>query len=341
MKVKQALSFDDVLLVPQYSEITSRTEIKISQSLAHLGNFSLPIISAPMDTVTGVDMALSMHKAGGLSVIHRYNSIKEQVDMALAAGEGGVVIGAAIGVNGDFVDRAGALIKEASVNLLCIDVAHGHHSSVRYALEVLRKTFGDGIHIMTGNVATLRAFNDLADWGSDSIRVGIGGGSICSTRIQTGHGVPTLQSVLDCGRSDRDAVLIADGGIRASGDMVKALAAGADFVMVGSLLAGTDESPGEVMTPLGDFRPHKVYRGMASKEAQNDWRGRVSSIEGVSHTVPCKGPAKEVLYELGVGIRSGLSYSGARSVPELQAKAQFIRQTSAGAVESSTHIERR
>jgi len=337
--MEQALSFDDVLLIPQYSEITSRTEIKISQSLTHLGNFSLPIISAPMDTVTEEDMALSMHKAGGLSVIHRYNSIEEQVDMALTAGEGGAITGAAIGVSGDLVERAGALIKEASVNLLCIDVAHGHHSSVRYALEVLRKTFGNNIHIMAGNVATLRAFNDLSDWGADSIRVGIGGGSICSTRIQTGHGVPTFQSVLNCARSDRDATLIADGGIRNSGDMVKALAAGADFVMVGSLLAGTDETPHAILNTKEGKK--KVYRGMASKEAQNDWRGRVSSIEGVTHVVPYRGSVKEVLYDLGVGIRSGLSYSGARGVPELQSKAQFIRQTSAGAIESSTHIKAR
>ena len=292
-----------------------------------------------MDTVTEEDMALSMHKAGGLSVIHRYNSIEEQVDMALTAGEGGAITGAAIGVSGDLVERAGALIKEASVNLLCIDVAHGHHSSVRYALEVLRKTFGNNIHIMAGNVATLRAFNDLSDWGADSIRVGIGGGSICSTRIQTGHGVPTFQSVLDCAASDRDATLIADGGIRNSGDMVKALAAGADFVMVGSLLAGTDETPGEILNTKEGKK--KVYRGMASKEAQNDWRGRVSSIEGVTHVVPYRGPVKEVLHDLGVGIRSGLSYSGARDVQELQAKAKFIRQTSAGTIESSTHIKAR
>ena len=193
---------------------------------------------------------------------------------------------------------------------------------------------------MAGNVATLQAFNDLADWGAHAIRVGIGGGSICSTRIQTGHGIPTFQSVLDCGKSDRDAALIADGGIRTSGDMVKALAAGADFIMVGSMLAGTDETPGEVMTIYGS-PPHKIYRGMASKEAQSDWRGRVSSIEGVTHTVPYRGPVSEVLHEMAVGIRSGLSYSGARSIQELQAKARFIRQTSAGAIESSTHIKGR
>ena len=190
---------------------------------------------------------------------------------------------------------------------------------------------------MAGNVATLAGFNDLADWGANSVRVGIGGGSICSTRVQTGHGVPTLQSVLDCAASDRNAALIADGGIRNSGDIVKALAAGADFVMLGSLLAGTIESPGEAAYSLDGVRT-KIYRGMASKEAQINWRGHVSSVEGVSSSVECHGPVSEVMDELARGIRSGLSYSGAETIRSLQAKSRFIRQTAAGKTESSTHI---
>ena len=154
---------------------------------------------------------------------------------------------AAIGVTGDYLKRAVALVN-SGVEILCVDVAHGHHALVRHALKTLRNTFGYDLHIMAGNVATLEAFNDLSDWGADSIRVGIGGGSICSTRIQTGHGVPTLQSVIDCSASDRPAKLIADGGIKSSGDMVKAIAAGADFVMAGSLLAGSLESPGEILS---------------------------------------------------------------------------------------------
>ena len=197
---------------------------------------------------------------------------------------------------------------------------------------------------MAGNVATLSAFNDLADWGADSIRVGIGGGSICSTRIQTGHGVPTLQSVIDCSSSDRDALLVADGGIRNSGDMVKAIAAGADLVMVGSLLSGTDEAPGDVIEKREmidgrqTYNMFKSYRGMASKEAQLAWRGYQSSEEGVASMVPYKGPATDILKSLETGIRSGLSYSGVKCINQLQSCAKFIRQTSAGAVESSTHI---
>jgi len=335
--MRTALSFDDVLLVPQYSEIESRKQIEIKQNLRLVGNFSLPIISSPMDTVTGEAMASAVDSAGGIGIIHRYNEMEDQAKVVMSVTSGGHNVGAAIGVGDDCIDRA-LFLSRAGVSFLCIDVAHGHHIKVRSALETLREVLGDEMHIMAGNVATLEAFNDLADWGADSIRVGIGGGSICSTRIQTGHGMPTLQSVMDCAQSDRDATLIADGGIRTSGDIVKALAAGADFVMVGSLLAGTDETPGSVIHTKNGRE--KVYRGMASKEAQRSWRNRVSSNEGISHTVPLKGPVNDVLDELRTGIRSGISYSGAYSIPSLQSRAHFVRQTTSGQVESSTHIKR-
>ena len=199
----------------------------------------MPIISSPMDTVTDMNMACAMNKAGGFGIVHRYNSIKHQCD-TIRSIHG--TKAAAIGVTGDYIERSIAL-AESDCDILCIDVAHGHHALMRHALKRLRNTIGYDIHIMAGNVATLEGFNDLADWGADSVRVGIGGGSICSTRIQTGHGVPTLQSVMDCSRSDRSAALIADGGIKTPGDIVKALASGADFVMLGSMLAGTAESP--------------------------------------------------------------------------------------------------
>ena len=335
--MRQALSFDDVLLVPNFSEVGTRRDIKIKQKLRAVGEFSLPIISSPMDTVTGEPMAIAMGQEGGIGVVHRYNTIEEQAKTVMNITSAGQNVGAAIGVGEDCVERALALARSGA-SFLCIDVAHGHHSNVRYALETLRNTIGYEMHIMAGNVAPLQAFNDLADWGADSIRVGIGGGSICSTRIQTGHGMPTLQSIMDCAQTDRGATLIADGGIRTSGDIVKALAAGADFVMLGSLLAGTDETPGTVMNTKDGRR--KIYRGMASKEAQWKWRNRVSSVEGISHTVPLKGPVKDVLEELQIGIRSGISYSGANCVATLQSKARFIQQTTSGQVESSTHIRR-
>lgn len=334
---KTSLSFDDVLLIPQYSEIESRSDIEVKQNLRAVGDFSLPIVASPMDTITGEAMACAMDSAGGIGIIHRYNTIEEQAKMVMDVTSHGHHVGAAIGVGDDCIPRALTLAR-AGVTFLCIDVAHGHHCNVRHALEALRRALGIEMHIMAGNVATLEAFNDLADWGADSIRVGIGGGSICSTRVQTGHGMPTLQSIMDCAQSDRDAALIADGGIRTSGDIVKALAAGADFVMLGSLLAGTDETPGSVIHTKNGRE--KVYRGMASKEAQRSWRNRVSSNEGISHTVPLKGPVEHVLDELRTGIRSGISYSGADSVSSLQAKSRFIRQTQSGQVESSTHIKR-
>jgi len=336
---RQAHCFDDVLLAPRYSDILSRKDIDLSSNLDHRMTFKLPVISSPMDTVTEATMCSEMHSAGGLGVIHRYNSIDEQASLVHAASTDGTCnAGAAIGVSGDYIDRAIAVV-DAGANVLCIDIAHGHHAMMRHSLKVLRNTFGTKVHIMAGNVATLEGFNDLSDWGADSIRVGIGGGSICSTRIQTGHGIPTFQSILDCSKSDRDVALVADGGIRNSGDIVKALAAGADFVMLGSLLAGTDESPGDIIYHAG--QRCKQYRGMASIEAQIQWRGHASSVEGVSSQVPCKGSLGRVLQGLETGIRSGLSYSGARSIIELQSRASFILQTSSGALESSTHINRR
>jgi len=339
LTIKEALSYGDILLAPQYSDIKSRREVGIGSSFQGRYAsvlFELPIIASPMDTISETKMGVEMWQAGGLAVIHRYNTIDHQVSLVHQ-----VVVGhnanaaAAIGASGDYLDRAAALY-DAGARILCVDVAHGHHILMKTALRELRRRFGDSAYIMAGNVATLEGYNDLVDWGADSVRCNIGGGSICSTRIQTGHGVPGFQTIIDCAKSNRRAPIIADGGMRNAGDIVKALAAGADFVMLGSLLAGTDETPGDVInTRNGKF---KSYRGMASNDAQVEWRGKTSSVEGIATTVPCKGPVRNVLEELARGIRSGLSYSGARSIKELQKKARFIRQTGSGQLESSTHI---
>lgn len=384
--MKTALSFDDVLLKPRMSEIKSRGDIDLKSYLKEDGynddsdeynvteegvELGLPIISSPMDTVTGRKMALSMARAGGLGIVHRYCSIEDQVAMIKDLGLGKerdtskdeehlatiklhsmgsvrpnhmtklpepelCLSGAAIGVSGDYKERAQALV-DAGCKIICIDVAHGHHILVKDALEHLKSTFGNKLTLIAGNVATSRAFEDLSRWGADAIRVGVGGGSICSTRIQTGHGIPTLQSIVDCTKSEGEAKIIADGGIRNAGDIVKAIAAGADFVMLGSLLAGTDESPGQVFSSA-DGKRYKIYRGMASAEAQIEWRGEARSLEGVSTTIPWKGSVEKILKDLEQNIRSGFSYTGAKDICDMYYRAKFVRQTIAGARESFTHI---
>ena len=333
--MNESLTYDDVLLVPQYSDIMSRSEVDLTADLDKGVKLSLPIIASPMDTVSEEDMAGNLGELGGLSIIHRYNAIEEQSAMIASLGNK-VLVGAAVGVVGDHMDRARAAVA-AGAKVICIDVAHGHRVLVERAIKDIRDLIGDDVHIMAGNVATLEGFNDLADWGADSISCNIGGGSICTTRIQTGHGVPGLETIFQCAKSDRDAKIIADGGIKNSGDIVKAFAAGADAVMLGSLLAGTDCSPGTIFkTETGELR--KTYRGMASAAAQRDWRGRVSSCEGISSSVPYRGKLADVIKELERGIRSGLSYSGARDIKQLYQSAKWTRQSGASSIESTAHI---
>ena len=336
--MKKAISFDDVLLVPQYSEIYSRN--KQVSLCGHLGllETKIPIISSPMDTITEDKMLIEIDNVGGVGIIHRYNSIEKQSSMVLNASKcSSKNIGVAVGVSGDFLERAQEAVK-CGANILCVDIAHGHHIMMKEALYELKQHINPSVHIMAGNVATLSAVNDLSDWGADSVRVGIGGGSICSTRIQTGHGIPTLQSIIDCSRTDRNVTIIADGGIRNSGDACKALAAGADFVMLGSMLSGTDESPGQKHYDSRTGKFYKAYRGMASIEAQIDWRGHTSSVEGVASTVDYKGPVSLVLEDIVRGVRSGLSYSGTKTIKEFQARSRMIEITSSGMNESRTHI---
>jgi len=340
--IKKGLSYDDVLLVPQYSEIESRADINIGTRMGSGLNLTLPIFASPMDTVSESSMAIAMQRAGGAAIIHRYNSIEEQMRLVgitktmCSDKYYQINIGAALGVSGDYLERAQAL-RAQHVKFICVDVAHGHHVLMKKALYALRKVLGEHFHIMAGNVATLEGINDLADWGADSARCNIGGGSICSTRIQTGHGLPGLQTILDCAQTDRDIKIVADGGIRTSGDIVKALAAGADAVMCGSLLAGTDEAPGDTYQDIDGVR-WRSYRGMASKEAQISWRGRYNSQEGVATRIPYRGPVGDILRDLETGIRSGFSYSGAEDLDSLHSRAKFIKQTTSGLSESHTHI---
>ncbi|MED5307990.1 MAG: IMP dehydrogenase, partial [Candidatus Thermoplasmatota archaeon] len=198
--LNENLSYDDVLLVPRYSDIRSRTEVSTKTDLGNGLVLDLPILASPMDTISEAAMAASLGNAGGAAIIHRYNGIEMQsrmVEIAIDVASRDINIGAAVGISGDFIERAQQLIA-SGVTFLCVDVAHGHHVLMKEAIHQIRNTVGGGVHIMAGNVATLEGINDLADWGADSIRCNIGGGSICSTRVQTGHGVPGLQTIIDC-----------------------------------------------------------------------------------------------------------------------------------------------
>ena len=336
-----ALCFDDILLVPQDSDVISRHSVNLSMSIGGEEkkiDLSLPVIAAPMDTVCGYDMCVAMAQNGGLGILHRYLPIEEQVLHVDTLNSFGYNFGVSIGATGNFIHEANELF-DAGAKLFLIDIANGHSKYAINAVRDLRKEFKDEIHIMAGNVSTVEGFKALAMVGADSIRVGIGGGSACTTRIVSGHGVPTLQSVMDIYQWKKDNTytsIIADGGIRNSGDMVKAFAAGADAVMVGSMLAGTDESPGEITTDHNG-RDVKTFRGMASAHAQMDKFGRVSVAEGVSTTVPYKGSTKHILDQIRGGIGSGCSYSGVQRLSELAENAEYRVVSSLSINESRPH----
>lgn len=337
---KKTIAYDDVLLVPQHSDIESRKDVSIGNWLDEKRGlwFDLPVIASPMDTISEIAMAITMARMGGLAIVHRYNNVQKQVDIAEQIFENvnPSKVGFAIGITGDYLERATQLTNSGA-RILCLDVAHGDHVLMKRAIGILRDHMPDSVHLMAGNVATLEGFDRLCEWGANSIRVGIGGGSICSTRIQTGHGVPSLESVIDCSNTANDVAILADGGIKNSGDIAKALGAKADFAMIGSILAGSDATPGEIIVSENGSK-RKVYRGMASKDAQLDWRGKASSLEGISTTVPYKGSTIEIVEQLDNGIRSAFSYSGARTINEYWQKARFVLQSTAALSESKTHI---
>lgn len=316
MSLTEALCFDDILLVPQQSKINSRKDINLTMSAGGL-TLNLPVIAAPMDTVCNDDMASTIAEYGGLGVIHRYQSISDQVAMVNKVKLNNKIVFGSVGINDNYMADVDKLIS-AGADGICIDVANGHNYRTIEAVKNIKSSYDT--HIMTGNVATLQGFIELAEAGANSVRVGIGGGSMCTTRIVTGHGIPTLQSIIDVAKSYHiDCATIADGGIRNSGDMIKAFAVGADFVMVGSMLAGTTESPGEIINNK------KVFRGMASTSAQQDARGKVSVVEGAETMITYKGSVKNILDSISGGLRSGCSYSGISNLRDLSLYAQLVK----------------
>lgn len=331
----KALTFDDVLLVPRKLEMRSRRDPEIKTKFTKNYTMDIPVIAANMDTVTEAPMAIAMAEMGGVGILHRFMDIETQVEEVKKMAAAGLkTISASVGVNKEWEDRARAVV-DAGCNVITIDIAHGHAVSMLETMEGLKKAFPE-VDIVAGNIATPEAVRDLVNAGADAVKVGIGPGSMCTTRIITGCGVPQLTAVATCAvvAKEMGVPLIADGGIKTSGDIVKALSAGADSVMVGSLLSGTIESPGEIKSG------RKLYRGMASKSAQVSWRGGVPdgmAAEGESTFVNVKGHVKDVVGELCGGLRSGMTYLNAGEISEICDQAEFMQMSAAGSGESRAH----
>lgn len=336
--ITQGLTYDDVLLVPGYNGIRSRKDVNTEVELGKL-KFSVPVMSSNMDTITGVEMANRMAELGGLPILHRFMTIEENIELFKKIKEPERV-GVSVGVGDPSLVRAEALIA-VGAKIICVDVAHGHSKGVNQMIRRLREIYKDNIYVIGGNVVTYAGADYLAAAGADAIKIGVGPGSVCSTRIKTGYGYPQLSAIASCAKVDR--VMIADGGIKTSGDVVKAIAAGAHFVMLGGMLAGTDETPGDVLeqkTENGTALKVKRFRGMASREAQVDFMGVMAdwkTAEGISTEVPCKGPVADVIQDIMGGLRSALTYCGARNIAELQRKAEFVQITPPGYLEGMPH----
>ena len=343
-RVRTGLTFDDVLLVPRRSRIRSRQDVSLRTRLTRNVEIDLPVLAANMDTVCEQEMAAAMARLGGVGVIHRFLPISVQADMVAAVKEenGSFVTAAAVGTDHDVRERAKALVA-AGCDALVLDIAHGHAEHAIDALKNLKDVAPD-TDVIAGNVATQGGAEDLYEAGADAIKVGVGPGGVCTTRIVAGVGVPQLTAIADA--SVVPVPVIADGGIKTSGDIAKAIAAGADTVMIGSMFAGTKESPGEVESSSRGLI--KRVRGMASFEAiearaarhgeeVDDEYFEQRAPEGVEGTVPYKGEVSKLVATLMAGLKSGMSYSNATTIPDFWEKAEFVRVTPTGLRENLPH----
>lgn len=359
---KKGLTFDDVLLIPAESHVLPN-EVDLSTQLADNLKLHIPLISAGMDTVTEGPMAIAMALQGGLGVVHKNMSIQAQagevanvksVVVPVGATKAAVddnnrlLVAAAVGVTSDTFERAEALLK-AGADAIVIDTAHGHSAGVLRKIAEIREHFPNAT-LIAGNVATGEATRALLDAGVDVVKVGIGPGSICTTRVVAGVGVPQITAIYDAASVAREynKPIIADGGIKYSGDVVKALAAGGNAVMLGSMLSGTTEAPGEVFEDNG--KKYKAYRGMGSVGAMAQahgssdryFQGGVNEAnklvpEGIEARVEYKGDVSDIVFQIDGGLRSGMGCVGAGDIPTLIEKAQFVQITNAGLIESHPH----
>jgi IMP dehydrogenase len=330
---RNALAYDDVLLVPSYNHYESRKVVSLTMT-DQTGKLSLdlPVFTANMDTITEHEMANFIGKYGGIGVLHRFMSVERNVKEFEKCESPTFV---SVGTGQKELERAEAL-RDAGATYFCIDVAHAHAKYIGRVLKDLRDMLPDAC-IMAGNVATYAGADYLASLGADIIKVGIGAGSVCTTRLKTGFGVPMLTAVQECARVDRS--IIADGGIRQPGDMVKALAFGADFVMIGGMLAGTKSTPGKVITKENGIKV-KLYRGMASREAQETFLGPMpdwKTEEGVTTEVGFRDDEEAIIADIIGGLRSGLTYGGSKNIKELQRKLNYVLVSQAGVLESLPH----
>lgn len=355
--IKEGYTFDDLLLVPAYSEVVP-ADVCIKTRLSDRLVLKIPVVSAAMDTVTEYEMAKALALAGGLGFIHKNLSIDTQAEMVKAVkvckgneesavdSNGMLLVGAAVSVSINTMDRVEALVN-AGVDVITVDSAHGHSKGVLNTIKEIRSRYPK-LDIVGGNIVTAQAALALIEAGANIVKVGVGPGSICTTRVVSGVGVPQLSAVMDVVSvaKDLNVAVIADGGIKLSGDIVKAIGAGADAVMLGGLLAGCEETPGDVLEVFG--KKVKTYVGMGSLSAMQRgssdryFQGGQKELkklvpEGIEATVPYKGAIADVLYQMMGGLRSGMGYCGAKDIESLKRDAQFVKITNAGLQESHPH----
>ena len=344
--IKEALTFDDVTLAPKYSEVLPSdvdTSIKLTKNI----KLKVPLLSSAMDTVTESKMCIAIAQAGGIGVIHRNLDIKTQVAEIRKVKKQKLLVGAAVGAGVNEFERAKHILKE-NIDLIVVDTAHGHTKKVADIIKKIKKIKPKKTALCAGNIATAEAAKFLIKLGVDIIKVGIGPGSICTTRLVAGIGVPQLSAILNVrnGLGKRKTLIIADGGIKFSGDIAKALSAGADAVMIGSLFAGTDEAPGKIIKREGKL--FKSFRGMGSIGAMNKgsadryFQKKQSDSskyvpEGVEGFIKYKGPVSKIVYKLVGGLRSSMGYLGCKQIKNLKNKPEFVKITKAGFYESMVH----
>lgn len=357
--VGEGLTFDDVLLVPQFSKVVP-LQTSLKTNLTKNIKLNIPIIASPMDTICESKMAIELARLGGIGIIHKNLSIKKQAEEikivkdykiseddsdAALDNDGKLLVGGSVSIGSDFKERTIALY-EAGIDVIIIDSAHGHSKNIIDAVHFARDNCA-GLDIIAGNIATREAAISLIDAGVDAIRVGIGPGSICTTRVIAGVGVPQITALMDvyeaCAYTD--CKIIADGGIKTSGDVCKAIGAGASCVMLGNMLSGTTETPGELIEIDGEY--YKSFVGMGSLVAmkrgsseryfQNAKEPAKLVPEGIESMVAYKGDVADVIFQICGGLRSGMGYNGARNVLELTQKAKFIKISNNGLKESHPH----